>query len=60
MPSGGITAGSWNSVAPVLDELQPRVETFYTDYADALDEDIGRWPELFTADALYQAVSREN
>jgi anthranilate 1,2-dioxygenase small subunit len=36
------------------------VEELYFDYAAAIDEEIERWPDLFTADARYRVTSREN
>jgi 3-phenylpropionate/cinnamic acid dioxygenase small subunit len=40
--------------------LRSRLEDFYGDYAEALDGDLDRWPDFFTADALYKIVAREN
>jgi 3-phenylpropionate/cinnamic acid dioxygenase small subunit len=37
-----------------------RVEEVYFDYAQAIDEEVERWPDLFTADARYRVTSREN
>lgn len=38
-----------------------RIEDFLTDYAHAIDDDeLERWPEFFTEDALYQITNREN
>jgi 3-phenylpropionate/cinnamic acid dioxygenase small subunit len=36
------------------------VEALYYDYASAIDEEIERWPDLFTEDARYRVSSREN
>lgn len=36
------------------------VEALYYDYAEAIDEDVERWPQLFTADARYRVTTREN
>jgi 3-phenylpropionate/cinnamic acid dioxygenase small subunit len=37
-----------------------RVEELYYDYAQAIDEEVERWPDLFTEDARYRVTSREN
>jgi len=37
-----------------------RVEDLYFDYAAAIDEEVERWPDLFTEDARYRVTSREN
>jgi 3-phenylpropionate/cinnamic acid dioxygenase small subunit len=42
------------------ERLLRRVEALYYDYATAIDEEIERWPALFTDDARYRAMSREN
>ncbi len=36
------------------------VEELYFDYAQAIDEEVERWPDLFTEDASYRVTSREN
>ncbi len=36
------------------------VEALYYDYAAAIDEEVERWPQLFTGDARYRVMSREN
>lgn len=36
------------------------LETLYAAYADAADNDLERWPMLFTDHCLYRVVSREN
>ena len=36
------------------------LEALYADYADAADNDLARWPQLFTERCLYRVVSREN
>lgn len=36
------------------------VEALYYDYASAIDEEVERWPNLFTEDARYRVTSREN
>lgn len=36
------------------------VEALYYDYAAAIDEEVERWPDLFTHDARYRVTSREN
>ena len=36
------------------------VEALYYDYAAAIDEEVERWPDLFTDDARYRVTSREN
>ena len=41
--------------------LRLEVEDLYADYAAALDDgELERWPELFTAECLYEIVPREN
>jgi salicylate 5-hydroxylase small subunit len=40
--------------------LLREIEALYYDYADAIDYEIERWPELFTEDALYKVIAREN
>jgi 3-phenylpropionate/cinnamic acid dioxygenase small subunit len=37
-----------------------QVEELYYDYAQAIDEEVERWPDLFTEDARYRVTSREN
>ena len=37
-----------------------RVEALYYDYAAAIDEEVERWPKLFTDDARYRVTTREN
>jgi 3-phenylpropionate/cinnamic acid dioxygenase small subunit len=36
------------------------IEALYYDYAAAIDEEVERWPNLFTEDARYRVTSREN
>ena len=36
------------------------VEALYYDYGAAIDEEVERWPDLFTDDARYRVTSREN
>ena len=36
------------------------VEALYYDYGAAIDEEVERWPDLFTGDARYRVMSREN
>ena len=36
------------------------VEALYYDYAAAIDEEVERWPDLFSGDARYRVMSREN
>jgi 3-phenylpropionate/cinnamic acid dioxygenase small subunit len=36
------------------------VEALYYDYGAAIDEEVERWPDLFTEDARYRVTSREN
>lgn len=64
---GAVMARS--SAAPVADKnsrleallLQHEIVTFNTDYAAALDEQrLSDWAEMFTDDALYVILSREN
>jgi anthranilate 1,2-dioxygenase small subunit len=44
----------------VAESLRERVEALYAEYVAAIDDAIERWPEFFTADALYKIVTREN
>jgi 3-phenylpropionate/cinnamic acid dioxygenase small subunit len=37
-----------------------RVEELYYEYAAAIDEEVERWPDLFTEDARYRVTTREN
>lgn len=41
-------------------ELLREIEALYFDYAEALDEEIERWPEFFTDEVLYKVIAREN
>lgn len=42
-------------------DLKARVEDFLADYAHAIDDDeLERWPDFFTEDAVYQITNREN
>ena len=42
-------------------DLRFEVEDLYAEYADVLDtEQFERWPELFTDDAFYDVIPREN
>ena len=42
-------------------DLRFKVEDLYAEYADVLDtEQYERWPELFTDDAFYDVIPREN
>jgi anthranilate 1,2-dioxygenase small subunit len=36
------------------------IEALYYDYAAAIDEEVERWPDLFSDDARYRVTSREN
>ena len=41
--------------------LRFEIEDLYSEYADVLDtEQFERWPELFTVDAFYDVIPREN
>lgn len=40
--------------------LRAEVEELYYAYAAAIDDDLDRWPEFFTPDAIYSIVAREN
>lgn len=42
------------------DDLLARVVALYDEYAVVCDEEIERWPELFSEDAFYKIVAREN
>jgi anthranilate 1,2-dioxygenase small subunit len=62
-----VTARQLPAAAPATDPrleavlLRHEIETFNTDYAAALDEQrLMDWAEMFTDDALYVIVSREN
>lgn len=47
--------------AAIAEERDIRlVEALYYDYATAIDEEVERWPDLFTDDARYRVTSREN
>ena len=41
-------------------ELKLALMELYDAYGAALDDDLERWPEFFTEDALYRIVAREN
>ena len=42
-------------------DLRDAIDALYADYAEALDDnELERWPELFTEDCLYKVVPREN
>lgn len=42
-------------------DLKSRIEDFLADYTHAIDDDeLERWPDFFTEDALYQITNREN
>lgn len=42
-------------------ELRNRLRDLYDDYAAALDAgELERWPDFFTQDCIYKAISREN
>lgn len=44
-----------------LHELRFEIEDLYADYVECLDEDeLERWPELFTDECLYKIIPREN
>jgi 3-phenylpropionate/cinnamic acid dioxygenase small subunit len=45
-------------IAAVVDVRD--VEALYYDYAAAIDEEVERWPNLFTENARYRVTSREN
>ena len=40
--------------------LRERVEALYYEYGEAIDEELERWPDFFTEDALYKVIPREN
>jgi len=45
----------------VSSALRDTIDALYADYAEALDDnELERWPELFTDDCLYKVVPREN
>src|SRR5436305_483271 len=52
----------WTCEGNVSDDAHRRdVEQLYVDYISAIDDDeLERWPELFTSDCSYRIVSREN
>ena len=42
-------------------ELKAAVSDLYDDYAQTIDdEELDRWPDFFTEDALYRVISRES
>jgi 3-phenylpropionate/cinnamic acid dioxygenase small subunit len=41
-------------------ELRFALLSLYDDYAAALDDDLERWPELFTEEGIYRVIAREN
>lgn len=47
-------------IAASTAELQLALLGLYADYGAALDDDVERWPELFTENATYRVVAREN
>lgn len=47
-------------IAPASTELRLALLALYDDYAAALDDDLERWPELFTETGIYRVVAREN
>lgn len=49
-------------VKPLRDpQVRREIEELYLAYVDCLDEGpLERWPALFTADAVYRVVAREN
>ncbi|HXP92474.1 MAG TPA: aromatic-ring-hydroxylating dioxygenase subunit beta [Candidatus Binatia bacterium] len=44
----------------VAPDLHARICAFYDEYGFVCDDEIERWPDLFTDDATYKIVSREN
>ena len=40
--------------------LRERVESLYYEYGEAIDEELERWPDFFTDDAVYKVIPREN
>ena len=48
-------------VPPRALELRPEIEAFHAEYCAVLDaNDVERWPDFFTEDALYRMTAREN
>jgi anthranilate 1,2-dioxygenase small subunit len=47
-------------IAAPATELRFALLGLYDDYASALDDELERWPELFTENATYRVVAREN
>lgn len=41
-------------------DLLREIEGLYFDYADAIDQDVETWPDLFTENAVYKVIPREN
>jgi anthranilate 1,2-dioxygenase small subunit len=42
-------------------QLRAEIDAFHGEYCAALDaNDVGRWPDFFSEDALYRITSREN
>jgi salicylate 5-hydroxylase small subunit len=48
-------------VTPLVAVDRDRLDQLYLDYAAVIDDDeLERWPELFTEECSYQVVAREN
>ena len=47
-------------IAPPGTELKLELLELYDAYGAALDDELERWPDFFTEDALYRIVAREN
>lgn len=47
-------------IAPPSTDLRLALLGLYDDYGAAIDDDLERWPDHFTENALYRVVAREN
>lgn len=47
-------------IADSTSDLRFALTALYDDYAAALDDELERWPDLFTETAVYRVVAREN
>ncbi len=47
-------------IAAPSNELRLALQGLYDDYAAALDDELERWPGMFTETGLYRVVAREN
>ena len=47
-------------IAPTSTDVKLELMQLYDAYGAALDDELERWPDFFTADASYRIVAREN